>query len=194
VSQKKYIIILSILLISVLLTGKIRAKNYYDFTSIYTYTFDNNESSSILEDCRKLYNNYMFGKQSDKDIIIESTKVFQLCDYVLYKGKISSAVYYDIMITMLLPNERETLKEKNTYVNELNTYMIRKKKLGLLISTYEMSSPVIKDSNKEAYILVMNKYADDNEEYIKYNFCKENEKWYYVDKQTVRAKREKDNG
>ncbi|MCT4597268.1 MAG: hypothetical protein N4A50_05245 [Vallitalea sp.] len=192
-SQKKYIIILSILLISVLLTGKIRANNCYDFTSVYTYTFDNSKNNDIMEDCRKSYNNYMFDKQSDKDIIIEATKVFQLSDYVLYKGKISSAVYYDIMITMLFPNERETLKEKNIYVNELNTYMIRKKKLGLLISSYEMSTPVIKDSNKEAYILVMNKYADDNEEYIKYNFCKDNEKWYYVDKQTVRAKREKDN-
>lgn len=193
-SQKKYIIILSILLISVLLTGKIRAKNSYDFIEVNNYIFDNNKNIDILEDCRKSYNNYMFSKQSNEDIIIEATKVFQLSDYLLYKGKISSEVYYDVMVTMLLPSERGTLKEKNIYVNELDTYRIRKKKTGLSRSSYKMSQPVIEDRNNKAYILVMNKYADDNEEYIKYNFYKEKKKWYYVNKQTVRAKKEKVNG
>lgn len=190
--QKKYIIILSILLISILLTGKIRAEKAYEFTEIYSYTFDNKKNSIVLKDCRESYDSFMFDEQDYKDKIIEAINVFQLSDYLLYRGNISSAVYYDIMKTILLLDEIKTLDKKDVYINELNTYMTRKKKTGLSIISYEVSKPIINKSSNKAYVIVINKYANGYEESIKYNFQKENGKWYYIDKHMVRVNSKKD--
>lgn len=186
-NNKRYILILSVLLIIILLINKYAFGKTYEFIRMDEYSFDDNKRAKVLDDCRKAYKGFLSKEQDDISELLDIIKVSQLSDYLLYKSKISSAVYYDLLRTMLLPDKRQTLKEKNAYVNELNSYMVRKKKTGLIKNKYEVSQPVVykKNGMNLAYALVIKKYAD-NAEYIRYNFQKEDEKWYYLDKETVR--------
>lgn len=185
-NNKKYIVILSVLLISILAIGRFVYVNNYQFNKVDEYVFEEKKTSDILKDCRKIYDNrYESGKKEDN--ILSLIKIVELNDYLLYKSEINSSVYYDLIKSILADNKRHELKTKDLYIKELESYISKKKMTGIEYLKLEISEPIFyeKSNADYAYAIVIKK-INENEEYIKYNFIKENTHWYYIDNFSIK--------
>lgn len=178
--NKKYIVILILILITILLVGRSGFTKNYQFNKVEEYIYEQKKPSSVLKDCRKIYDN-RYKSDNSQDHILSLVKIVELSDYLLYKSEINSSVYYDLMKSILVENKRQALKNKDIYTTELEQYISKKKITGIEYLQFEISEPIFyeKDNQQLAYALVMKK-INDNEEYKKYNFIKENDHWYYT--------------
>lgn len=176
-NKKLFLISLIMLLIVVWIINDKLLYKEYDFSKQFEYNYLDKKATIVLEDCRDLYDLYI---EDSNNQILNSVNIINMLDYLLYESKISISVYHDILNTMLSIDGMKNFDISKKQKYELEKFMTRKRKTGIIYQKYIVSKPVINETNEErtAYVIVI-KYFNTGTEYFKYEFVKEGQAWKY---------------
>ena len=108
----------------------------------------------------------------EKEQIIGFVHLIERNRYLLCKNEISLESYYDFLNNILYPKQKNSLKDKNKYVYQLNKYLVRLRKTHYEYLKYELSDPEFyyEDYTRNARIFLVRTSQEGNREYYTHHF------------------------
>lgn len=177
-TQNRYAIVLTSLVILIWIFFDFIVKKETPFNKDSEFFFQGKTLQQIKNFAEKSFNDYLASEENNTQVHLLVNAIE--CNYfLLYANKLSVPRFYDFINIILLPSQRNELKEKRKYVYEIKRYLRRKRNLEIQYLKYEISKPEQAKNKKNSVlkIRVIRKNAD-NDENLTYYFKKFKQRYY----------------
>ena len=178
-----YVFILGIILVVCWLLSDFVLVKDEIFNKVEEFSFEDKNQIEVKEKIKKEIDRYQSAGQA-KDQVCALVNILECRYYLLYNRYIGLRRYYDFIKIVLYPPQRNQLKDKQSYVDYVNRYLKRKRKLRFDCRKFEVSFPVIHhphDKKKIVEVLVLRTMGKDEEKRIfRYYFKQYNDNRYYL--------------
>ena len=176
--QYRIITGLAILTISIWIIFDYLLKKEIPFTKDSEFVFQEKTLQQIKNFTDSAFNDYLNSQETLNQVRL-LVNTLECNHYLLYANKLKVPRFYDFINLILLPSQRNELKNKKKYVYEIKRYLRRKRNLEIKYLKYEFSKPepVGEPDNQYVRIRVIRKDAE-NVENLVYYFKKFRKRYY----------------
>jgi len=150
------------------------------FQAVFAFSFETKPAGQIEAFAKRMIGEYRVSNQRESQIrtLVNALECYH---YLVYNGTVGVSRFYDFMRIVLLPRQREKLRDKDEYVTEIKRYLRRKRNLKTRYLKYEVSAPVPRHTKDGERIDVTVLRTDNrNRELITYSFRKFRNRYYLV--------------
>jgi len=177
-TQYRTITVLVILVILIWIFFDFILKKETPFTKDSEFIFEAKTLQQIKNHAEKSFNDYLITEESNTQVRL-LVNALECNHFLLYANKLKVPRFYDFIHIILLPSQRDELKDKEKYVYEIKRYLRRKRNLEIKYLKYEISKPepLEEKNNTVLKIRVIRRNADNNENLV-YHFKKFKQRYY----------------
>jgi hypothetical protein len=173
-----YALILIIVLGLVWYMANRTMKEEEPFTKAYEFSFGTKSVRQIDEFAKRTLGEYRFSQNVNVQLR-SLVNALECHHYLVFNNAISVSRFYDFMRIVLLPQQREQLRDKDEYVYEIKRYLRRKRNLNVQYLRYEVSEPIRRQTPSDSWVDVTVIRTDArNRELITYSFKTFNNRYY----------------
>jgi hypothetical protein len=178
--EKKYILILIVLLVVIWVISDIRHLKEDSFEKAWEYSFQGKTPNEINEQVIRESLRYSSAK-SDEVQILSLVNMLECRYYLLYNNQFSLKKYYDLIRVILHPELRYQVKNKKKYIDEIGKFLRRKRKLRIEYLKYEVSRPVFsREGSQDSAEVFLIRTTRGDKEYLKYDLRKHTNNKYHL--------------
>jgi hypothetical protein len=174
----RIIIGLVILVIGIWIIFDFVLKKETPFTKDSEFVFQEKTLQQIKYFAERTFNDYL-SSEENLDQVRLLVNALECNHYLLYANKLKVPRFYDFINIILLPSQRNELKNKTKYVYEIKRYLRRKRNLEIKYLKYEFSKPESLGETDNQYVRIRVTRKDaENVENLVYYFKKFKQRYY----------------
>jgi len=179
--RRKYVLVLIISLLCFWTVSELILAEDYSFEYLIESSYYDKNPKDAVKEARALFDSYSSEGETESQII-SMVKLIETIDFLVYEDLITSGTHYDLMKRLLTPDRSKALKNKEVYIQQTDKHLNKKRNTKMQYEKYEIAYPIVyhnKGNQEQASVFVIRTTSAETK-YLKYDFIKLDNQWYYL--------------